>query len=147
VAKKDKKANKQNAGCKGGFSKGGRCICGKGKKKVGGVCVNKNGKNQKKTCKGGLALSSGKCRCGMGKKDVNGACVKIKKNKIKKGGKIKKIKGGKKKKVPKIKKIKGGKKKKIPKIKKTKKIGKRPYIRKNRVFKNHYKNIFKKGRR
>jgi len=78
----DGKGKKQEKKCKGGFSIGGKCICGKDKKEVNGVCIDKKekkGKNGKiKVCIGGF-LKGGKCICGRGKKEANDICIKSEK--------------------------------------------------------------------
>jgi len=69
----DDKGKRREKECKGGFSIGGKCICGKDKKEVNGVCVDKF-----KRCIGGF-LKGGKCICGRGKKEVNDTCIKSEK--------------------------------------------------------------------
>ena len=77
--KKTKNTINKKENIKDVSQKGGRCICGRGKKKGNGIYTYKNVINQKRTCKGGLALSSGIYRWGIGKKAVNGVCIKTKK--------------------------------------------------------------------
>ena len=69
----DDKGKRREKECKGGFSIGGKCICGKDKKEVNGVCVDKF-----KRCIGGF-LKAGKCICGRGKKEINDTCIKSEK--------------------------------------------------------------------